>query len=332
MPLLRLLAYALPLSLTGLASTSSSRALEDCAARPPACVADAEPCLDATAISLAERLECPRYREFCGKRVYRLPNELQITLPILTDEELAVLYKRDFNAGDKGKFNVPKVKTRAESQFAMIDRYYTRLPPNPKATLRVAEMGCMHGMLLTAFRKWAAPGVDVELLCFEADPNYHSHLNQSFRDVRRQHAGLRARLVPSLFNGASLAPNSLDVFVSSHVLEHIPDPCPWLDRVYQALRPGGLLFTEVPEQSRDPEQKLTRGMFHLLYFSKGALRNLLTAAGFEELFLLECCDGIRGLYQKPLGGGSKSASAEPPAGDVNALMPLCRHHVKSCSP
>ena len=132
MPLLRLLAYALPLSLTGLASTSSSRALEDCAARPPACVADAEPCLDATAISLAERLECPRYREFCGKRVYRLPNELQITLPILTDEELAVLYKRDFNAGDKGKFNVPKVKTRAESQFAMIDRYYTRLPPNPR--------------------------------------------------------------------------------------------------------------------------------------------------------------------------------------------------------
>ena len=48
---LRLLAYALPLSLTGLA-----RLARFASVRP------------LRQISLAERLECPRYREFCGKR------------------------------------------------------------------------------------------------------------------------------------------------------------------------------------------------------------------------------------------------------------------------
>lgn len=57
--------------------------------------------------------------------------------------------------------------------------------------------------------------------------------------------------------GDALSSGSVDVFTSSHVLEHVSDPCEWLAEVWRLLRPGGIVFTELPIQ----------------YFSFSALEN-----------------------------------------------------------
>ena len=84
-----------------------------------------------------------------------------------------------------------------------------------------------------------------------------------------------------------LTPRSFDVVCGWHVLEHIPDPLPSMERLRVALRPAGLAVFEVPNFggafSRqkgaawpylDPEH-------HVNQFSPAAVRTLLTVAGYD---------------------------------------------------
>jgi 2-polyprenyl-3-methyl-5-hydroxy-6-metoxy-1,4-benzoquinol methylase len=83
-----------------------------------------------------------------------------------------------------------------------------------------------------------------------------------------------------------LEPESLDAVAGFHVLEHIPDPLPTLQRLHGWLKPGGAAFFEVPNAySRQARNKgadwgpldLTH---HVSQFTPKALRMLLERAGF----------------------------------------------------
>lgn len=47
-----------------------------------------------------------------------------------------------------------------------------------------------------------------------------------------------------------LAPESVDVAVSSHVIEHVPDDVRALDELYAVLRPGGVALITTPNRKR----------------------------------------------------------------------------------
>ncbi len=111
--------------------------------------------------------------------------------------------------------------------------------------------------------------------------------------------GIRERLgVPALegpLEDLDLSAGSFDLVHMNHVLEHIPDPLTTLIRIRRLLRPGGLLYVEVPRQSNllnrlsgimaGKEFGFTYHPGHLYLFSPASLRRLLHDAGLPPRFL-----------------------------------------------
>ena len=79
-----------------------------------------------------------------------------------------------------------------------------------------------------------------------------------------------------------------DVIVFSDVIEHVPDPCTFLQSVNHWLRPGGLVFLVTP--STDSWSRMLMGrrwmeykIEHLFYFNRKSLKRLLTQSGFSGI-------------------------------------------------
>lgn len=76
-----------------------------------------------------------------------------------------------------------------------------------------------------------------------------------------------------------------DCVILSHVLEHVRDLAPALRAVFEKMRPGGMLYVEVPDATRyadfvtAPLQDFNTE--HINHFSLRSLRTLLEANGFE---------------------------------------------------
>jgi SAM-dependent methyltransferase len=79
---------------------------------------------------------------------------------------------------------------------------------------------------------------------------------------------------------AALSPdNTYDLIVASHVIEHLADPLGVVRTMGGHLRPGGLLYVEVPMEiwGRPPLQ--SEPLTHINFFTATSLRYLLEAAG-----------------------------------------------------
>lgn len=61
---------------------------------------------------------------------------------------------------------------------------------------------------------------------------------------------VRPDIVEDGFTLASISPLSQDFVIANHVLEHAPNPLQVLERWWQVLLPGGVLFVIVPLQDR----------------------------------------------------------------------------------
>jgi 2-polyprenyl-3-methyl-5-hydroxy-6-metoxy-1,4-benzoquinol methylase len=74
---------------------------------------------------------------------------------------------------------------------------------------------------------------------------------------------------------------SLDLISMFHVLEHLAEPVAALRTMGEKLKPGGLLYIEVPNATRlcSPDYMFFRA--HTLYFTGPTLRKLLETAGFK---------------------------------------------------
>lgn len=155
------------------------------------------------------------------------------------------------------------VETLGRNQVAFLERVLPRDRPG-----RILDVGCGKGALLglfnDAFPGWTRIGVEPSAA-----------------------AAAIARLDPSLtvhdgvLDTAEIEPDSIDVVTIVHVLEHTPSPSAALRAMHRALRPGGLLFVEVPNML-DPNMFYDFLLHeHLFHFSTGTLQRLLVRHGFE---------------------------------------------------
>jgi SAM-dependent methyltransferase len=89
---------------------------------------------------------------------------------------------------------------------------------------------------------------------------------------------------------------SFDIVHSHHVFEHLAEPMIAAKEAWRVLRPGGMIFIEVPNQfdnimfrrdmlfRRVPQrQRTVRSIHHLWFFGRSTLRLLLRGAGFKNI-------------------------------------------------
>lgn len=149
-----------------------------------------------------------------------------------------------------------------------------RIAPLLAPGVRLFEVGSGFGAFLEA----AAGAGITDLQASEPDIANRSRLLGGARVTFRD--GLSA--VP---------PASLDIVVTFHVLEHLPDPAAFLAGLLAALRPGGRAFIEVPDLMSGLRSADYVHPAHLSYFTQTTLSRLARAAGFDILFCGSHPDG-----------------------------------------
>lgn len=147
---------------------------------------------------------------------------------------------------------------------------------------RLLDVGCGQGVLLEVARSrgWDAVGLDI---------------SEQFAKYAGQR--LKVRVDVGDIATIQLLPDSFDVIILNAILEHLIDPQNVLAKIFAALRPGGLLLLDVPNEAglyyrignlwqrvrrRDWVVNLspTFSPGHLYGFSPKSLRTILVRTGF----------------------------------------------------
>jgi 2-polyprenyl-3-methyl-5-hydroxy-6-metoxy-1,4-benzoquinol methylase len=202
---------------------------------------------------------------------------------------------------------LPPLRTAADSECR-------RLPPLPEGGGRVLDVGCGSGGFLSLAREagWQVEGID---------PDGEAVKTARARDLDVRHGGVE--LLEEFHD-------HYDVITLNHVIEHVHDPAALLDRLYRALKPGGLLSLETPNLDSLGANRYGRNWRglepprHLTIFDAGALRGLLDKTGFKDIRQHWRGMVVFGVFAESdaIAAGSDTRSASrngwPPLGDVFA--------------
>jgi SAM-dependent methyltransferase len=138
---------------------------------------------------------------------------------------------------------------------------------------RLLDVGCATGVLVEAAsaRGWSAVGIDIS--AFAAGQCHHRGL-----DVR--HGDLLTADLPS---------DHFDIVVLDDTIEHLLDPGQALAQIRRALKTGGILTLNTPNDGGWLRRVMGKHWFHckppehLYYFSPRTLRALLERHGFHRI-------------------------------------------------
>lgn len=200
----------------------------------------------------------PPQRNNAARRLYR----------IMSDGYLAASYK---------------YRSVGESGWARLLGYLIYLNPIRRANVggsvsylrsmengRLLDVGCGNGAMLESLEAlgWEVEGVDFDSLAVGC--------------ARKK--GLRVHLGTLAAQG--LPPGSFDAVISSHVIEHVPDPLGLLRECHRILKPGGQLIFITPNAGGwghrlyGPDWRGLEPPRHLHIFTLESLAAIATAAGF----------------------------------------------------
>ena len=129
---------------------------------------------------------------------------------------------------------------------------------------RLLDIGCGNGGWLSAFSR-AMPGWTL----------VGTELSGATREMVE-----RIPRVEALYTGPLRdTPGQFDMISLVHVLEHLSHPLEMLAAVAEKLKPGGVLFIEVPDAERNPFDLLIAD--HISHFMPVTVTALLEAAGYS---------------------------------------------------
>lgn len=219
---------------------------------------------------------------------------LVYTNPRLTEDERLKLYDAKYFTGERdgglegGLYDyqsaIPVAYTILETQVKEVLKY--KSPPG-----KLLEIGCATGFFLDIARKrgWETYGVEISDFAGR---------------YAREKLGLKVfigQLAEAPFN-----PGSFDVICLYHVLEHVPNPKEYCQRLYQLLKPNGLLVIALPDISSPRARRLKdkwealQPYVHLFHFSRDSLSNLLSQTGYKIISIyLQGATGFMGQPRTP---------------------------------
>ena len=226
------------------------------AATESACWACGAPARSSAEYAAAGLLRCPR----CGL----------LFDPRRGAEQLRELYDESYfeDYGDNASYWEEETYRRRESAVRV--KWLRR----HGASGRLLEIGAAAGYFVEAARDAGFDAVGLE----PAEAMARRGRERAGLDI---HAGF--------LEDADFPPESFDVIAAWHVLEHIAEPLDALRGVRGALRPGGLLFLEVPNvqgynaRAEKLDWKPLELQHHVAHYGPESLRRLLERAGFEAV-------------------------------------------------
>jgi len=221
--------------------------------------------------------DCRVSKLLCTRGVWECPaTGFFWTYPMLTDEQLGGLYSN--HSGGMTR-SLSSTHPRIVGQYAFITQHaHEQLG---RQELVVVEIGCNQGVLLAMF---GGPGRT--LVCFEhsfqSSPSRMASVKASLEAT-----GSRAFVFDSGFSVHTLQASvgrSIDLFLSSHVLEHLPDLCSFFANLFIVMSSRGAVFSEIPNHSAKIVRTLRGwrgGLFHISYPTPRSLLLIMEQSGFQ---------------------------------------------------
>lgn len=211
-------------------------------------------------------------------------------LKVWKDSISGVIFIDDFYTGDEtyvdGGYRDDKaveLKT-GKPDFERTNDAQRRFKSNFKfmAGKKIADFGCGSGDFLKLIKPFCESVLGVEL-------------QQNFVD------DLNAAGVSCTNNLDSIDDGSLDVIVSFHVIEHLPNPIDILQLLMRKVASGGYVLIEVPHANDfllnvvacDEFKQFTLWSQHLILHTRESLRKMLEFVGLKEI-------QIEGVQRYPL--------------------------------
>jgi SAM-dependent methyltransferase len=138
------------------------------------------------------------------------------------------------------------------------------------------DLGCSSGSFLSTFKdgEWDLYGIEIDA-----------------KQADRARQSTRAHVFTGDLFDAPFGSESFDVVTGFHVLEHLDRPQERLAKIYEWLKPGGILYLGLPNIASWEANLFKSYWFglelprHLYHYSPESLRRLTTSAGFHECLL-----------------------------------------------
>lgn len=170
--------------------------------------------------------------------------------------------------------NTPVSESMMRNLEATADYILARAPANPV----VADVGGGTGVLSRTLARRAR----------------EVHLVEPSRALRPEHfAGSGVTLHQSTFPAPTLGDRLFDVIVSRQVVEHIPDPMPFLQAVRSRLGEDAVAYIEIPSAEYIERTRSIVDFHypHVHYYRRAAFETLLARAGFGLLDVIDVKEG-----------------------------------------
>lgn len=141
---------------------------------------------------------------------------------------------------------------------------------------RMLDVGCGNGRFLTTMRAlgWAVQGVEFSESGVKAC---------RMSDLSVHHGDLASAAFPD---------GSFDLITVRHVIEHVPEPQPFIAELARILRPGGRLVVETPSSEALGRRWFATNWYandvprHLFLFAPANLEQLAAAHGLNKVALV----------------------------------------------
>jgi SAM-dependent methyltransferase len=204
----------------------------------------------------------------CTRSIYECPSVgFFFTHPLLSTSEIARLYSKPtaVAGGYTPRAQTNQARVRAQIQYA---KRHLLLEQGSL----VVEIGCNTGEILDHFAQ-----LGHRVVCFE--PSVRAA--QAREKLGVKHTVLQAPYSASALTKA-IGNDKVDLFISSHVLEHVPDLCTFMHELFGLMEIGGAVMTEVPNSVRRLIEHLPRHDhdFHVSFPTPRGFLTLMESAGF----------------------------------------------------
>lgn len=233
-------------------------------------------------------------------------------LKVWKDSNSGIIYIDDFYTGDEtyidGSYRDDKAAElhSGKPDFERSSDAQRRFKSNLKfvAGKKIADFGCGSGDFLKLVQPYCTEVIGVEL-------------QQSYVD------DLNSKGVPATNSLDTIKDGSLNIIVSFHVIEHLPNPLETLSALMKKVVSGGLILIEVPHANDfllssvncEDFKQFTLWSQHLVLHTRDSLRKTLTHVGLQEI-------QIEGVQRYPLSNHLNWLANGKPGGHKSPLSSL----------